>query len=322
MNDFVALDLRFFFYILAMIGMMSTFEGLRRLFWTAERDAKVKTARLRKLRGAGGGATTIDQLRKQQDRSILERLPFFGDIPARMRQAGMTLSPRMLIMISALVTSVLYLVAQPRLGVFLAGPLSILVGIFMPMAVVNIFRRRRIESLTKQLPDALDLMRRGLSVGHPLNVTIQNVARTMPDPIASEFTQLSDQVAYGDTLPDAVQDMARRVDQEDMHYLAASVQIQHSTGGDLGEMLGTLASVIRKRYAMRRRIKAVSSEGRISAMILTAMPFVMYGGTLITAPNYYSSVSSDPLFWPMCFAIAFFVIGNGMMLRKLVNFRF
>lgn len=320
MGEFVALETKYFVMICLFIGMFVLIEA-GRLLIKGHDDAAIKADRLRNLQFSTDIVATLSRLRLRHERSKWEKIPYFGNIPAKMQQAGMTVRPRLLLMTAGLVSATLFIIITKTIGVFPAILFSFIVGMVMPMAVINIVRRKRIEALMQQLPDALDLMRRGLSVGHPLNVTIQNVARNMPEPIAGEFVLMSHQIAYGDRLPDAVADMAERIDTEDMHYLASAVEIQHGSGGNLGEMLGTLSRVMRQRFAMRRRVMAVSSEGRISALILTAMPFLMYGGTVITAPNYYASVSDDPLFIPMCIGIAFFVIGNGLMLRKLINFR-
>ncbi len=180
--------------------------------------------------------------------------------------------------------------------------------------------RKQTEAITRQLPDALDLMMRGLRVGHPVNATIQNVARTMADPIGAEFRQLSEQIAHGDYLADAFTDMADRLGQEDIDYLAVSIRIQHGTGGNLAEMLGTLSTVVRNRIVMRRRIRAISSEGRISAYLLSALPVVIYLATSISAPDYYGGVSDDPAFRPIAFTIVGLVIANFLALRRLVTF--
>lgn len=289
--------------------------------WTMRRpaDDSVRRDRMRKMQSGGDAGT--DRLRKMVERSAFDNVPVLRTIPVRMRRAGMTLSPNMLVLASALVTSVLFLVLQGLIGAGLASVAAVGVGVFVPTVVISTAARKRADALTRQLPDALDLMKRGLSVGHPLNVTIRNVSSTMPDPIAAEFRVLADQVAYGDSLTDAVEDLAQRIDIEDFHYLSAAVQIQHATGGNLGAMLDTLARVVRGRFAMRRRVSAVSSEGRITAVILSAMPVLMYVGTSLTAPEYYASVKDDPAFWPLCGAIIALVLGNGLMLKKLVSFR-
>jgi tight adherence protein B len=202
-----------------------------------------------------------------------------------------------------------------------AAALGIALGLATPVVVVRARREKRMTALTAQLPDALDLMARGLRVGHPLNTTIASVARDMPDPIGSEFGIIFDQVSYGDDLVTAVHDFAERIDTEDAHYLAASIAIQHGTGGDLARVVELLAKVIRGRIAMRRRIKAISSEGRLSAWVLSALPLVIYGATSVSSPTYYSGVADAPLYVPMMSTIAFLVVANALILRKLVNFR-
>ena len=320
--DFSLIEPRYVIYFAMFIGVMLLVEALRQ-FMSPEDDTDMrKSKRIRALTDARPAEVLAVELKSRKSASLLERIPYFGNIPARMRQAGMTMRPRMLVMVSALVTALIFAVLVGKTGAVIALAAAFGVGMFLPMTAINFMRNKRIDAFSRQLPDALDLMKRGLSVGHPVSVTIQNVARSMKDPIASEFAKMADQVAYGDTLPDAVLDMAERIDQEDVYYLAASIEIQYGSGGNLGTMLGTLSKVIRARFAMRRRIRAFSSEGRISATILTAMPFIMYGGTKLTAPTYYTSVMGDPLFWPMVGGICFFVVGNGLMLNKLVKFKF
>jgi tight adherence protein B len=133
------------------------------------------------------------------------------------------------------------------------------------------------EKLVAQLPDALDLMARGLKVGHPLNVTVASVATEMSDPIGSEFGLLVDQVSFGTEIADAFADLADRTDLEDTRSLAVSVGIQHGTGGNLARVLNVLAKVIRDRATMRRKITAISAEGRLSAFILSVLPFGIFG---------------------------------------------
>jgi len=187
--------------------------------------------------------------------------------------------------------------------------------------VVLHIRKRRILAMTHQLPDALDLLARGLRVGHPLNTSIGAVAREMQDPIASEFGLIFDQVSYGDDLPDAFEEFAERVDMEDVNYLASSIGIQHGTGGDLAHVIEILSGVVRGRIALRRKIKAISAEGRLTAWFLSSLPFIIFGMMTVSSPEYYGGVSEDPLFLPMAFAVLAFTVLNAVILRKLVNFK-
>jgi tight adherence protein B len=130
-----------------------------------------------------------------------------------------------------------------------------------------------------------------------------------------------DQISYGDELVAAFRKLADRNPNEDFHYLAVSIAIQHGTGGNLSRVLGVLAGVMRGRIMMRRKIKAMSAEGRISALILSCIPFLMVGLNSIITPSYYGDVMQDPLFIPMAMAGLALIVLNGVILFRLVNFR-
>lgn len=321
MDSASQIELHYLLYVGAAVGFLITFEGLRQSLMgdTSAEVTRSKRIALLNERMALRQATLLKI--EDQKKAWWNKIPVYGTLPGKMLQAGMTMKPSVFLgAMLGLTLALLFIYGAllgAKTGIIIAG----LSGPVIPITVINIIRKKRVEKFSQQLPEALDLMMRGLRVGHPLNVTISNVAENMPDPIASEFRILSDQITYGDNLIDALNDLADRIDQEDMHYLAVSISIQHGTGGNLAAMLGTLARVIRGRFAMRRRIKALSAEGRITAVVLSSLPFLMYGATLMTAPDYYSSVQDDPLFLPIAAAIVIFVTANAITMRNLVNFR-
>lgn len=308
-------------YVGVALGVFLLITGLGQLLNRRETQSE---ARNRRMRMIGKGATTeeILALLKPQDQGgLLARLPVLGNLPKEMRRAGMRIEPGPFLLLCLLGGAVAAGLALRAVPPWQAGALGLALGLLAPVLIVRVKRRKRSDALVAQLPDALELMARGLKVGHPLNTSISHVAREMPDPIGTEFGLIFDQVAYGDDLVTAVHDFAERVDLEDVHYLSASIAIQHGTGGDLARVVEILARVVRGRIAMRRRIKAISAEGRLSAWFLTAIPFLIFGMTSVTSPDYYGAVSEDPLFVPMMVIIAVLVAANALVLRKLVNFR-
>ena len=321
MEKFDALDPQLFMYVGIFLGVIVLFEGIRQMVFSHDAGDRIRSKRFKSLerRLSTDKATTL--LLPLPQKTPLSRIPVYGNLPAKMQQAGMAMKPVVFLGISGLIAALIFVVFSLTLGLVPALFLSILSGMTIPMSLINIIRKNRVERFSQQLPDALELMMRGLRVGHPLNTTIENVASNMSDPISTEFGIMADQITYGDSLTEAMFDLANRIDQEDMHYLAVSVSIQHGAGGNLAKMLGTLAKVIRGRFAMRRKIKALSAEGRISAIILSALPLIMYGGTMLTAPDYYTGVRDDPLFMPIASAVIILVVSNYLALRKLVNFR-
>ncbi|MGK7651970.1 type II secretion system F family protein [Roseovarius sp. B08] len=180
----------------------------------------------------------------------------------------------------------------------------------------------RLKKLTQQLPDALDLMSRGLKVGHPVAVTVGSVATDMPDPVGSEFGVIADQINFGDDIGTAFHDFARRVGTEDANYLAVAIGIQRGTGGNLGRILNVLSQVIRDRYTMRKKIKAISAEGRLSGLILTFLPVVIYLSIELSTPTFYGDVRNDDLYPFFALTIVGLVLLQGLLLRRLVAFKF
>ena len=172
-----------------------------------------------------------------------------------------------------------------------------------------------------QFPDALDIIVRSLRAGHPVPVAINMVTREMADPIGTEFGIVNNEVTYGADLETAMRNLYFRIGQDDLPLFVTAVAIQTSTGGNLGEILENLSAVIRQRFKMRRKIRALASEGRASAMILSSLPILMFLVIQIITPQFYASVWNEDL-TKICLAAAgaWMLIGNIIMFR-MVNFR-
>ena len=303
------------------LGVLLIFDGLWQLMSRTER---VKDARNRRMRLIAGGASTgeiLGLLKPAETKWALSGVPFLGSLPQDMRQAGLTMRPAVLIGFGLAATFAVGIVLATRLNPVLAFGVAAVIGIAAPVLIIRKIRAARMTKLVTQLPDALDLMARGLRVGHPLNATISTVARDMIDPVATEFGIIVDQISYGDDLVGAFRDFADRAGLEDVRYLATSVAIQNGTGGDLSLILLTLSKVIRARIAMRKRILAISSEGRLTAVFMSLLPVFIFGATSVTSPTYYAGVSDDPLFRPIAIIVVFLIVANFLAMRRLVNFR-
>ena len=308
-------------YVGIFLGTLLAFEGVRQVL---SRSESVSEARNRRMRMIAAGATTEELLRllkPSSDQWRLSGLPFVGTLPSALRRAGLSIRPDAFLATSVIATATVAVAASTLVAVPLAIGAALLLFFFLPIGLVRMAQGRRMAALTRQLPDALDLMSRGLKVGHPLNTTIASVASDMNDPVATEFGVMFDQISYGDELVDAFKDFAERTDLEDVRYLAVSVAIQAGTGGNLAQVLNTLAKVIRDRITMRKRIRALSSEGRLTAIFLSTLPVLILTFTSVTAPNYYAGVSDDPLFRPVAMVIVGLVIANYLVMRHLVNFK-
>lgn len=156
-------------------------------------------------------------------------------------------------------------------------------------------RRLRLARLQAQLPDALDLMARALQAGHAFASTLQMVAEEMAEPIASEFRTVHDEVNFGMGLNQAFAGLTARVPLSDLRYFAVAVLIQRESGGDLSELLFSLARLIRNRLKLLARVRVLSSEGRLSSWILVVLPFALGGLLAWLNPEFMSPLWTDPL---------------------------
>ena len=194
-------------------------------------------------------------------------------------------------------------------------------GFVLPFMVLRFLRGRRQKKFGAQFPDAIDIIVRSLRAGHPVPIAITMVAREMPDPIGSEFGIVTDEITYGADLETAMRNLYFRVGTDDLPLFVTAVAIQGSTGGNLGEILENLSAVIRQRFKMRRKIRALAAEGRASALILSSLPIGMFAVINFVTPDFYASVwDQDLTKIALALAGCWMGIGNFIMYR-LVNFR-
>ena len=336
MNDFVAfafgdldlqalipgVDMRWVFFTGIFIGVLLIWEAIRQYLSRGEDAEEVRSRRMKLIRAGASAEEVIELLKPAEASGPFRRIPVWGDLQNELKRAGLSTAPTVVTILTIGICVLAYLLLSLKLPVVLAAAPAVLVPpIGVALGIRHVAQRRK-ETLVRQLPDALELMSRGLKVGHPINATVASVAEDMPDPIGSEFGLIVDQVSFGQSLPEAFGEFAERVDLEDVHYLTTSVKIQHGTGGDLAEILGTLSRVIRDRMIMRQKIKSISSEARMSAMLLSAIPVFIFVFMRFSLPSYFGDVSDDPLYVPMLVMIVTFIVLNAVVLRKLVNFKF
>jgi tight adherence protein B len=204
--------------------------------------------------------------------------------------------------------------------------LALVLAILSVAAIVYMYLRvaqsRRIAAFSEQFPDAVDVIVRGLRAGHPFRVALGLVARELPDPVGSEFGIVADEIMFGLEQSAAVDNLCRRVGQSDLQFFAIAVSIQNQTGGNLAEILTRLSRLVRQRSKLRLKIKALSSEGRLSAVALSLTPFVLIGLISLISPEYFGSVRHHPLIPAfVTLGVLLLAIGNIVMYR-MVHFKF
>jgi tight adherence protein B len=279
--------------------------------------------RLRLSRDQKSRENVLVELRRERGLSSggYYRLDFIG-LNRLILQSGLTLGLARLLVIIA-VTSALAFVAVFLLrdDIVQATAAALLSATALPYVVLRMLRSNRQKKFAAQFPDALDTIVRSLRAGHPVPIAITMVGREMPDPIGSEFGMVSDEITYGADLETAMRNLYSRIGSDDLPLFVTAVGIQGTTGGNLGEILENLSGVIRQRFKMRRKIRALAAEGRASAMILSALPIGMFVVIQFVAPDFYGSVWHEQLTKVLlgC-GIAWMLIGN-LIMFKMVNFK-
>jgi tight adherence protein B len=237
-------------------------------------------------------------------------------------QSGLTIGLSKFLIVVAVGAAIAFGLAVFFRGDLLEGLLiAMFCGTALPYLVLRILRGRRWKAFGAQFPDALDMIVRSLRAGHPVPIAITMVAREMKDPIGSEFGIVADEITYGSDLETALRNLYFRIGQDDLPLFVTAVAIQGSTGGNLGEILENLSGVIRDRFKMRRKIRALAAEGRASALILSSLPIAMFGVIQMVAPDFYAGVWHEDLTKKaLAAAGTWMAIGNFIMYR-MVNFR-
>jgi tight adherence protein B len=312
-------------YVVLFAGTLLFIEGVYYLVLDWRYGGGTINRRLRLASGTDDPRAVLRKLRREDQgvfSNALARL--FPTAERIVLQSGVDISLARLSLISmaifALIFSLIRLATPTPIP--LAALIATLIAFGMPLLVLYMRRRRRIKRFGEQLPEALDLIVRSVLAGHPVSSSFSLVAKELPDPIGSEFGVVLDEMTYGLDMDEALENLFRRVPHPDLHFFTLAVQIQHGTGGNLAEVLSNLTKVIRDRFRMFAKVRAVSAEGRLSAIVISAMPFVVVAIVSVLNPRYFGEVINDPWFWPP--------IGCGLLLQfmgmliiwKMVNFRF
>jgi tight adherence protein B len=182
-------------------------------------------------------------------------------------------------------------------------------------------RRVRLSKFAAQLPDALELVARALRAGHSLGAGMHVVAEEMPSPIADEFGRVFEEQNLGIPIEDALRSMCERVPNLDLRFFVTSVAIQRQTGGDLAEILDKIGYVIRERFRILGQVKALTGEGRLSGVVLIALPFALFGFMLNSKPDYIEPLWTTDLGKKMSFAALVAQIIGALVIRKIVNIK-
>lgn len=320
------IDTSILLYVALFVGTLLFIEGVYYLVldWRTKSGSAINR-RLRLTHHNDDLRSVLRKMRREDHGGIsLALARIFPTVERIVAQSGSDTSLARL----SLIVLAIFVLAFSLVRFATPTPAPIAVGVAaavaagLPFLVLYMKRRKRLKRFGEQLPEALDLIVRSVLAGHPISSSFSLVAKEMADPIGSEFGVVLDEMTYGLDMHEALDNLFRRTPHTDLHFFTLAVQIQHGTGGNLAEVLSNLAIVIRDRFRMFAKIRAVSAEGRLSAIIVGGMPLVVFAIVNLINPKYFGEVVGDPWFVPMIgFGVVLLLIGQAII-WKMVNFRF
>ncbi|MDF1619689.1 type II secretion system F family protein [Pseudothioclava nitratireducens] len=309
-------------YALIFVAVILLVEGIYVLVFGKSISLNKRVNRRLELLDKGGRREDVlEQLRKEANQHRDSKgIPLYSLLATKAQRANIAFSPPMLLAMMGVATVVAFL----GLSIATQAGLIMRIALAVGMGVGGIYfwvaskAKKRLSLAEEQLPDAVELMVRSLRVGHPFASAIQAVAKEIPDPLGSEFGIIADEAAYGRNVADSIRDLAERLDMQDLRFLAVAVSIQQTSGGNLAEVLEGLAKVIRSRFRLFRRVRAITAEPKWSGMFLSGFPVAVLVVIQVVAPNYYDAVKETPAFMPAAI-IVFALLGANVIFMKVMT---
>jgi tight adherence protein B len=315
--------------ILAFIGV-ATLVGGAALLFSAPPASKLED-RLSVLTNTGSSAAAKDNLLKNN--SVLSRplddapnmlaqwFARFGNFELLFEQADTTLTVGRLAVFSLVLGLAGAAVTVTMKAPSATVPLAALAAGSLPMFWLLWRRKRRLNTFTVQLPDALEMLARALRAGQSLSFGFNAVATEMGAPIGTEFGRIFDEQNLGVAMDDSLRAMCERVPNLDLRFFVTAVILQRQTGGDLSEILDKIGTLIRSRFRILGQVKALTGEGRLSGIVLMALPLVLFILVYNLNPTYVSQLFTDPAGKKMlAIAVVMQVIG-ALVIKKIVEIK-
>jgi tight adherence protein B len=278
----------------------------------------------------------LNLLRRSSDGALPEGLPPFvakigREFERMLMQAQLTIpTPRLMLAILlapvALFFGLIMIMTFAGMSIgfgrlLMAATFAGVLGAALPIMALNFKATRMRKKMQDQFPVALDVFVRGLRAGHPIAAALDLLTVEMPDPIGTQFGMAVDEVTYGADLRDSLQNMAERWDLDDMRMFVVSLSVQNETGGNLAEILENLSQVIRERHSMYLKVRALSSEGRMTAVMLTVLPVFTFVVLFLFNPAFFLDVANDPWFVPGFLVLIALYVTGFITIRKMVDLK-
>lgn len=310
--------------VVAAVAVLLLFVGLSRMGRASdeaieERLDRYATRVEEEEKGKGKGKrkkrrSTMDGLE-----DMVSERGFAANIKEDLSQADIKLRVAEFLALTALAVVFFFLVARLLFGSAILGMVAGVVGFFVPRFYVGMRKRKRLNAFNDQLGDCITLLANSLRSGFSIVQSMDTVAQQLPNPIASEFHRVTQEIALGLHYEQALNNMMRRVPSEDLDLMITAVNIQGKVGGNLAEILDTIGHTIRERVRIKGEIRVLTAQQMISGYILTGLPVVLGLVLYLINKTYISRMFADPCGWIMLGIAAFMIFLGFMLIRKIVN---
>ncbi|MEM9583422.1 MAG: type II secretion system F family protein [Pseudomonadota bacterium] len=312
-------------YGIIFVAVLMMIEGLYLVVFgkSISLNSKVNR-RLDMIQKGGNREKVLEQLRKEMNQHMKSGgIPLYSMLADKALRANIAFSPSALMAIMGVLSVIIFgmLTQLTEASLAIRGLISIVMGVGAVYVWVNNKCKKRMALLEEQLPDAIELMVRSLRVGHPFSSAINIVAKEVADPLGTEFGVIADEAAYGRDISESLKHLAERMDMQDLRFLAVAVTIQQTSGGNLAEILHGLSQVIRARFKLFRRVKAITAEAKWSGAFLSVFPLLALVGINVLEPNYYDEVKETRFFIPAALTVGVFLTVNMIFMKIMVNIK-
>ncbi len=312
-------------YILIFAGILVLVEAIYLLaFGRSIRLGSRLNRRLEMLESGKSRDRIAEKLRKESDQHDAGMaIPFYALLAEKAAKGKVAFSPSMLMLLMIGVSAMAYVL----ITLFTDAPTVVVAGISVAMGVGGVWfwvagkAKKRLSLIEEQLPDAIDLIVRGLRVGHPFVHALASAAKEIPDPLGSELGMIADEASFGRDMGEALMAFAERMELQDLRFLAVAVNIQQQSGGNLAEILDGLSKVVRARFKLFRRVRAITAEAKWSGMFLSGFPIGAMIMISMVKPDYYDEVKETALFIPVALVVFAFLVVNVLYMRKMVDIK-
>lgn len=308
--------------VLAMVAVAMTLEWIR-----DRRRRRGAMEQLRKLdrdldMGAGGANSILRGAYAAEAAWIpgfAARMSHMVDLTSRLERADLTWTPQSYLLRSSGFSVGLGIAAMLLTGKLIVVIPAVLLGALLPHMYVSRRIKKRLNAFEEHLPESIDLMTRAIRAGHPLSSGFKMVAEEASEPVAGEMRRVFEEQRFGMPFDDSLLAMADRVPIVDTRILVTAILIQREVGGNLAEVLDKISYVIRERFQIRRQLRTYTAQGRISGMVLGALPIVLAFGLFLLNPDYILTLFREPVGHLMLGAAAVMEVVGYMWIRKIVN---